>query len=206
MQLRTASAIAIACLSIGGLLNLTHTIASAISMHHWYLSMGIKKPGLSLFWSTIASVVGLLLFHGPFILFFVVFYRNQPKNALSGQMLDLCNDAQQIVGRDRPIASKRKNMMDVYLARSKFGQAISILASHPGRIEERLRSAYDNAISCVHGTDIPSELAERYESMMRSFSWIRDGSSPPSENDLQSLATVIEDMYALLDSSLSPSE
>jgi hypothetical protein len=87
MQLKTASAIAIACLSIGALLNLTGSIAGTIWMHHWYLSMGIQKPGLSLFWSTMASVVGVLLFHGPLILFFVVFYRNQTKDALSGQML-----------------------------------------------------------------------------------------------------------------------
>jgi hypothetical protein len=86
MQLKAASAIAIVCLSMGALLNLTGSIAGTIWMHHWYLSMGIKKPRLSLFWSTIASVVGVLLFHGPLILFFVVFYRNQTKDALSGQM------------------------------------------------------------------------------------------------------------------------
>jgi hypothetical protein len=87
MQLKTATAIAIASLSIGALLNLTATIASAIWTHQWLLGMGIKKPGLSLFWSTVASAVGVLLFHGPLILFFVVFYRNQAKDALSRQML-----------------------------------------------------------------------------------------------------------------------
>jgi len=86
MQLKTASAIAIACLSIGALLNLTGSIAGAIWMHHWYLLTGITKPGLSLFWSTVASVVGVLLFHGPLILFFVVFYRDQTKDPLSRQM------------------------------------------------------------------------------------------------------------------------
>jgi hypothetical protein len=87
MQLKTASAIAISCLSICALLTLAGSIAGAIWMHHWYLSMGITRPGLSLFWSTIASVVGVLLFHGPLILFFVVFYRNQTKDAVSDQML-----------------------------------------------------------------------------------------------------------------------
>jgi hypothetical protein len=115
------------------------------------------------------------------------------------------DDAQQMVVRDRPVV-KRTNMMDVYFARSKFGQAVSILASHPGRIEERFRSAYDNAISCVSGTDIPSDLADRYESIMRALAWIREGSSPPSEDELQLLANRIEDMYALIDSSMSPSE
>jgi hypothetical protein len=87
MQLKTASAIVIACLSIGALLSLTGSIGGAIWMRHWYLSMGITRPGISLFWSTLASVVGVLLFHGPLILFFVVFYRNQTKDVLSGQML-----------------------------------------------------------------------------------------------------------------------
>jgi hypothetical protein len=86
MQLKTASAIVIACLLIGALLSLAGSIAGAIWMHHWYLSMGITKPGLSMFWSTAASVVGVLLFQGPLILFFVVFYRNQTKDALSHQM------------------------------------------------------------------------------------------------------------------------
>jgi hypothetical protein len=86
MQLKTASAIAIVCLSISALLNLTGSIAGAVWMHRWYLSMGIKKPGLSLFWSTIASVVGILLFHGSRILFFVLFYRNQTKDALANAL------------------------------------------------------------------------------------------------------------------------
>ena len=75
MQLKTASAIAIAGLSIQVLLSL----AGAIWTDHQILVMGIKTPWYIQF----ASLVGTLLFHGPLILFFVVLYRNQNKNMLS---------------------------------------------------------------------------------------------------------------------------
>jgi hypothetical protein len=88
MQLKTASAIAIVCLTISALLNLTGSIAGAIWMQRWYISMGIKKPGLSLFWSTIASVVGVLLVHGSLILFFVVFYRQSDERRAGKCIID----------------------------------------------------------------------------------------------------------------------
>lgn len=75
MQLKTASAIVIASLSLGALLNLTSTILT----RHWALViLGVKTPWYSQF----ASLLGVLIFNGPLILFFVVLYRNQTKSAM----------------------------------------------------------------------------------------------------------------------------
>jgi hypothetical protein len=74
MLLKTASAIAIAFLSVGALLTLTGDIWT-----HRLLVMGMEMPWLSI----LAGAIQVLFFHVPLILFFVVVYRHQTKNALA---------------------------------------------------------------------------------------------------------------------------
>lgn len=94
--------------------------------------------------------------------------------------------------------------MDVRFAMGKFGQAYSILAENPARIHERMQSAYSNALSRIPRTDIPPEFLDQYDEITRTLSRLDLGDESPSEVELQILAVQIHDMYALLESSLTP--
>lgn len=69
MQLKTASAIAIASLSISAMVSLI----ADIHLHYVSLQMGMKVP----WFYPLASVARVLLFDGSLILFFVVVYRKR---------------------------------------------------------------------------------------------------------------------------------
>lgn len=88
--------------------------------------------------------------------------------------------------------------MDIEFASQKFGTAISILVSHTGRIHDRLRSAYTEALSRVPRTDIPEELLNQYDSIMDGLKWIESNSPAPSEDEASMLATALEDLTTLL--------
>lgn len=88
--------------------------------------------------------------------------------------------------------------MSVEFASQKFGTAISILMSHPGRIHDRLRKAYMEALSRVPRTDIPEELLNQYDSIMNGLKWIEGNSSAPSEDEVRMVATELEDFTTLL--------
>jgi hypothetical protein len=89
--------------------------------------------------------------------------------------------------------------MSIEFASSKFGTAISILASHPGRIQERLRVAYSEALSRVPRTDIPEELLPQYDSVMSDLTWVENSSSAPSDDEARLLVTRLEDLSMLLE-------
>ena len=89
--------------------------------------------------------------------------------------------------------------MSIEFAWTTFGRAISILASHPDRIQERLRIAYGEALSRVPREDIPEELVRLYDSIMRNLAWVENNLSPPSDDDARLLVTEIEDLSALLE-------
>jgi hypothetical protein len=88
--------------------------------------------------------------------------------------------------------------MDAEFASQKFGTAISILVSHVGRINDRLRVAYTEALSRVPRKDIPEELLNQYDSIMDGLKWIEGNSPAPSEDEASMLATALEDLTSLL--------
>lgn len=88
--------------------------------------------------------------------------------------------------------------MSIEFASSKFGTAISILASHPGRIQERLRVAHDEALSRVPRIDIPEDLLPQYDSIMRDLTWVENNSPVPSDDEARLLVTRLEDLSTLL--------
>lgn len=89
--------------------------------------------------------------------------------------------------------------LDVHFAYQKFGTALSIMASHPERIQQRLRVAYREAMSVVPRTNIPSNLLSQYDALMQRLAWIESGAAAPDDDDAQLLATAVEDFYALLE-------
>lgn len=88
---------------------------------------------------------------------------------------------------------------DVHFAYQKFGTALSIMASHPERIQERLRIAYREAMSVVPRKNIPSSLLSRYDALMQRLAWIESDAAGPDHDDVRLLATAVEDFYALLE-------
>jgi hypothetical protein len=88
--------------------------------------------------------------------------------------------------------------MDIGFAHREFGRALSILCSHPDRIQERLGSAYSNALSHIPRENIPEHLLNKYDSIMKKLEWTKGTSSPPSDDDANLLVRAIEDLTALL--------
>jgi hypothetical protein len=89
--------------------------------------------------------------------------------------------------------------MDVVFAAGRFNTALSILAAHPGRIQERLLSAYESALSRIPRADIPSELLPKYDSVIQSLAWMQEGVLLPPDDAAPLLVTAIADLSALLD-------
>lgn len=75
MTLKTASKIAVVCLSLSALMNLTRDI-----WLHRLIVLGIFEDTRTLF--IVATVFEVLLFHVPLIIFFVVLYRMQKTDGL----------------------------------------------------------------------------------------------------------------------------
>jgi hypothetical protein len=95
--------------------------------------------------------------------------------------------------------------MDVVFAAGRFNTALSILASHPGRIQERLISAYEGALSRIPRADIPTALLPKYDSVIQSLVWMKEGVLLPPDDPAQLLVTAIADLSALLDDELRAS-
>jgi hypothetical protein len=90
--------------------------------------------------------------------------------------------------------------MSLDYAGEKFGTALSILASSPGRILDRLRSAYLDSLMRVEQKDIPDALLMSYNTLMTDLAWITDDSkTPPSEDEAMLLVRRIEDLSGELD-------
>jgi hypothetical protein len=108
----------------------------------------------------------------------------------------------QMVQQDRLKSNPRRAVqpnLDVHFAYQKFGTALSIMASHPERIQERLSVAYREAMSVVPRKNIPSNLLGQYDSLMQRLEWIESGVAAPSDDEAQLLATAVEDLYAHLE-------
>lgn len=92
--------------------------------------------------------------------------------------------------------------MSLDYAAEKFGTAISILAGHPERIQERLRPAYAESLIRIERQDIPERLLADYDSIVARFAWVENNSAPPSDDDAGMLGTAILDLSCRLEDEL----
>lgn len=89
--------------------------------------------------------------------------------------------------------------MSLDYAAEKFSTAVSILATQPDRIQERLKSAYLDSIIRVDRKDIPDRLVDDYDSIIFRLAWAREHEPPPDDEDSRRLANLIVDMSGSLD-------
>lgn len=112
-------------------------------------------------------------------------------------LLQMVRDDLHLKGR------RRESPTDATFAYMKLGTSLSILASHPGRIQERLRDAYNETILSIQRENIPAPLLRQYDSLKKRLAWIESGAAAPSDDEARLIVTAIEDFYATLESEVT---
>jgi hypothetical protein len=59
-------------------------------------------------------------------------------------------------------------------------------------------------LSRVPKEDIPEDLLNQYDSIMRRLAWVENHASVPSDDEARLLVTAIEDLSALLEDAIGP--
>ena len=88
--------------------------------------------------------------------------------------------------------------MSLDFAVQELERAVSILTTHPGRILERLMTARMEPLSHIEREDIPERWREQFDQIMKQLNAL----DSLDEDDGVHLATLMEDLLAVLDDEL----